>query len=64
MVGDVGQIIPHNYLVFDNRKEYHHTSISKMEGKLFDQFVSILIDPGYVYSYVSSDLVDLCRLSK
>jgi len=35
-----------------------------MDGKLCDQFVSILIDPGSNYNYVSSDLVDKCVLNK
>ena len=35
-----------------------------MEGKLCDQVVSILIDPGFNYSYISPDLVDKYCLSK
>ena len=35
-----------------------------MDGTLCDQVVSILIDPGYNYSYVNLDLVDKCGLNK
>jgi len=35
-----------------------------MEDKLCDQFISILIDPGSNYSYVSPNSVDKCVLSK
>ena len=42
----------------------HRASIIEMEGKLYDQVVSILIDPGYNYSYVNLDLVDKCGLNK
>jgi len=35
-----------------------------MDSNLCDQVISILIDPGYNYSYVSLDLVDKCGLSK
>ena len=36
----------------------------KMDGKLCDQVISILIDPITNYSYVSPNLVDKCGLSK
>jgi len=35
-----------------------------MDGKLCDQVISILIDPGSNYSYVSPDLLDKYGLSK
>ena len=35
-----------------------------MDNKLCDQVISILIDLGSNYSYVSLDLVDRCSLSK
>ena len=40
------------------------TSIIEMDGKLFDQFFSILIDHGYNYSYVNPYMVDKCGLNK
>ena len=35
-----------------------------MEGKLCDHVISILIDPGFNYSYINADLVDKCCLNK
>jgi len=35
-----------------------------MEGKLCYQVISIFIDPGYNYGYISFDLVDMCCLNK
>ena len=35
-----------------------------MDGKLCDQVVSILIGPGFNYSYVNPNLVDKCGLNK
>jgi len=35
-----------------------------MDSKLCDQVISILINPGSNYSYVSPDLVDKCGLRK
>lgn len=36
IVGDVGHNIPHIYVVLDKKQAYHHTSITEMEGKLYD----------------------------
>jgi len=35
-----------------------------MDSKLYDQVISILIDLGSNYSYVSPDLMDKCGLNK
>ena len=35
-----------------------------MDDKLCDQVISILIDPGSNYNYVSLELVNKCDLSK
>ena len=64
MVGDVGHNIPHIYAIVDNKQTYHQASIIEMEGKLYSQVVSILIDLGSNYSYVNPDLVDKCGLRK
>ena len=62
--GDVGHSIPLIYAVVDNKQEDHQASIIDMDGKHCDQVVSILIDTGFNYSYVSPDLVDKCGLNK
>lgn len=46
-MGDVGHSVPRIYATPDNRQKYHQASIIEMDGKLCDQVVSILIDPGY-----------------
>ena len=56
--------IPRIYEVVDNRQVDHETSIIEMDGRLCDQFFSILIDPGSNYSYISPDLVDKWSLRK
>lgn len=63
-MGDVGQSIPQIYATLDNRQADHQASIIEMNGKLYDQVVSILIDPGSSYSDVNPDLVDTCCLNK
>ena len=63
-VGDVGHIIPRIYADVDSRQVDHQASIIEMDGKICDQVVSILIDPGYNYSYINPNLVDKCGLIK
>lgn len=63
-VGDVGQSIPRIYATMDNGQAEQHAYIIEMDGKLCDQVISILIDLGSNYSYVSPDLVDNCGLNK
>ena len=63
-VGDVGQSIPRNYAALDKRLAYHQASIIEMDGNLYDQVVSILIDARYNYIYVNPNLVDKCALNK
>jgi len=48
----------------DNRQAKHQASIIVMDDKLYDQAISIFIDLGSNYMYVSLDLVDKCSLSK
>ena len=63
-IEDVDQSIPCIYITLDNKHVDHQESIIEMEGELCDQVVSILIDHGSNYSYVSLDLVDKCGLNK
>ena len=62
--GDVGHHIPLIYAIVDNKQADHQASIIEMDGKLCDQIVSILIEPGSNYSYVNHDLVDTFGLNK
>ena len=34
----------------------------KMEGKIVDQYVTVLIDPGASLSYISPQVVEKCKL--
>ena len=63
-MGNVGHSIPWIYVALENRKINHQASIIQMDSKLYDHFVSILIDPGSNYSYVNLDLVDKCGWNK
>ena len=61
---DIARNIPTIHAALDNRQAQHQATMVEMEGKIFDKFVSILIDLGYKYSYISLDLVEKCCLNK
>lgn len=56
--------MPKIYATMDKYQADHQAYIIKMEGKLHDQIISILIDPSSNYSYVNLELVDKCNLVK
>lgn len=45
IIGDVGHNIPLIYATLDNRKVNHEAPMNKMDDKICDQVVSILIGP-------------------
>ena len=51
-------------MVMENKHADHQALIIEMDRKLFDQVVSILIDPRSNYSFINPDLVDTCGLRK
>ena len=52
------------YVVVDNKQTGHQESIIEKEGKICGQVVSILIDHGSNYSYISPYLVGKCCMNK
>jgi len=48
----------------ESRKVDHEASLFEMDGKICDQVVSILIDPGSNYSCINPNLVHKCGLRK
>jgi hypothetical protein len=45
-------------------KDDHQSTIVEVEGKVHDNFISILIDTGAILSYVTFGLVELNKLKK
>ena len=52
-----------NVVVY-GRKFHHQSTIMEVEGKIHDNRISILIDPGASLSYVTPILVELNKLKK
>ena len=62
IVNDVARSVPQIYAALDNNQADHQASLVEIEGMIFNQLVSILIDPGSNLSYISPKTIDKCRL--
>jgi hypothetical protein len=49
-------------VVVENRLVDHHTSVVELEGKIYKQTISILIDLGSNLNYVSPQVIEACDL--
>jgi hypothetical protein len=63
-VGDMGRSMHRINAVVDGRQVDHQSTIVEVEGKIHDNHISILIDPGASLSYVTPGLVELNKLKK
>jgi hypothetical protein len=50
--------------IVEGRQVDHQSTIMEVEGKIHDNCISILIDPGTSMSYVTPSLVKLNKLKK
>ena len=63
MVEDIAGT-PWIYAALDGRQADHQDTMVEIEGKILNRSISILIDPGDFWSYVSPKIVDVCKLGK
>jgi hypothetical protein len=63
-VGVMGRSLHIINTVVDARQVFHQSTIVEVEGKIHDNCISILIDPGSSLSYVTPGLVELKNIKK
>jgi hypothetical protein len=63
-VGDVGRSLHKINADVDGRQADHQSTVVEVEGKVNNNRVSVLIDPGATLSYVSPGVVDSNKLKK
>jgi hypothetical protein len=63
-VGDIGRSLHKINATFDGRKEDDQSTIVEIEGKIYNNNFSILIDPRSSLSYISPTLVESSKLKK
>ena len=63
-VGQVARAIPRIYAALEDRQADHQSAVVEIAGKIVEQSVSILIDPGSTHSYITPRVVDICAFKK
>jgi len=63
-IGDVGRSIHRINAIVDGRHDDHQSTIVEVEGKVNNNYISILIDPRATLSYVTLGLVDSNKIKK
>ena len=62
IVNDVARSVLQIYAALDNNQADHQASVVEIEGMIFNHLVSVLIEPGSNFSYISPKTVDKCKL--
>ena len=63
-VGQVARIIPRIYATLKDRRAYHQLAVVEVVGKIVEQSVFVLIDPGSTHSYITPRVVEICAFKK
>jgi hypothetical protein len=63
-VEDMGKSIPRIYVALEDQQEEHQSHITKVEGKIINNLVDILIDSGASNFYIDPKIVDIFHLDK
>ena len=63
-MGQVERTIPRIYTALKDHQEDHHSSVVEVAGKIIEQFVSVLIEPGSTHSYITPRVVEICSFKK
>ena len=61
-VGDLARGMPRINAALENRQADYQTSMVEVEGKLNQTPISILVHQGASIIYISTDLVEKCKL--
>ena len=64
IVGQVARAIPRICAALEDRQEDHQSTVVEVVGKIVEQSVSILIDPGSTHNYITPRVVDICAFKK
>ena len=63
-VSQVLRVVPGIYAALKNRQEDHQSTMVEFAGKIGQQSISILIDPGSTHSYITPRVVYICAFKK
>ena len=64
MVGQVARTVPRIYVALEDLQADHQSTMVEVEGKIVEQSVYVLIDPGSTHSYITPRAVEICYFKK
>ena len=60
----VARAVPRIYAALEDCQADHQSMVVEVVGKIVEQSVYILIEPGSTHSYINPRLVDICAFKK
>ena len=63
-MGQVERAVPRIYAALENHQEDHQSAVVEVAGKIAEESISILIDPGSTHSYITPRVVEICAFKK
>ena len=63
-VGQVARTAPRIYAALEDLQADHQSTVVEVEGRIVEQPVSVLIDPGSTHSYITPRIVEICAFKK
>ena len=63
-VGQEARIIPKICAMLEYHQEGHNSIVVEVEGEIAEQTISVLIDPGSTYNYITLGFMEMCTLKK
>ena len=63
-MGQVARVVPRIYVALEDHQADHQSTMVEVAGKIVEQTVSILIDPGSTHSYITPIVVENCALRR
>ena len=61
---EVERAVPRIYAALEDRQADHQSAVVEIAGKIVEQSVFILINPGSTHSYITPRIVEICASKK
>ena len=63
-MGQVARTVPRIYAALGDYQIDHQSTVVEVAGNIVEQFVSIFIELGSIYSYITPRVVEICAFTK
>ena len=63
-MGQVARTVPSTYATLEDHPLDHQSTVTEVAGKIDEQSISVLNDPGFTHSYITPRVVEICAFKK